>query len=163
MKLIVANSENGVIGKNGKIPWESPKDLERFKRLTDNSYVIMGRKTFESIGKPLKNRINIILSKTIEKIDGAYVFKNINDVLIWLSNQKIAFPKMEQKVFVIGGEEIYKQFLEKNLIDAIYQTIVKNNECKGDSFFKFNEDKFEPLVKDETKDEIFYIWVKKSE
>lgn len=62
--LIAARSKNNVIGKNGRLPWNIPEDLKRFKKLTDGNTVIMGRKTFEDIGAPLVNRFNIVLSRT---------------------------------------------------------------------------------------------------
>lgn len=159
MKLIVANSINGVIGKDGKIPWEQPEDLKRFKKLTNNSYVIMGKNTYNSIGKPLKNRINLILSKTIEKVEGAFVFKSIDELTIWLSNQELAFPKIKKNVFVIGGEKIYKGFLDRGLITSIIQTVI-NKDYEGDSFFNFDKKGFYLLFEENEGETTFKIWTK---
>lgn len=160
INLIVANSQNGVIGNNNSIPWENPKDLKRFKEITEDSYVIMGRKTFESIGKPLSNRTNLVISKTVDKIPGAKVFKNFEDVIVWLANQELAFPKLELKAFVIGGAEVYKRFLKEGKIDTVYQTIVKK-DYPGDTFFSFTPNGWEVKFKEVGKKEEFIIWKKK--
>lgn len=160
INLIVANSQNGVIGNNNSIPWENPKDLKRFKTITDDSYVIMGRKTFESIGKPLSNRTNIVISKTVENIPGARVFKNFEDVIVWLANQELAFPKVELKAFVIGGGEIYRKFLKEGKVDTVYQTVIKK-DYPGDVFFNFIPNGWEASFKEVGKKEEFIIWKKK--
>jgi len=162
INLIVANSQNGVIGKDNHLPWDNSEDLKRFKNFTQNSYVIMGRKTFDSIGKPLDGRINLVLSKTKNKIPGARVFGRFEDVIVWLGNQEIAFPKVSLKAFVIGGEEIYKQFLDKDRIVKIYQTVIKSN-VDGDAFFDFDKDKWETSSKEINEKEDFLIWTKKKD
>jgi len=105
ISIIAAVAENGVIGKNGALPWRLPADLARFKELTKGKAVIMGRKTYESIGKPLPDRINIVVTG-----DGAYqapgceVVASIEDVL--------ALAKTDE-VFCIGGADLYRQFLTR--------------------------------------------------
>jgi dihydrofolate reductase len=134
INLIVANSQNGVIGKDGNMPWNIPQELTRFQQLTNGSIVIMGRRTYESIGKPLKNRYNFIISQSNLCIKGIYQFSNIEDAL------KYAKEKLPNyAIFVIGGASIYKQFLEQNLIDRIYQTIIKK-DIEGDAVFSFNKE-----------------------
>lgn len=158
INLIVANTQSGVIGKDNQIPWKNKNDLQRFKEITSGSYVIMGRKTFESIGKPLNNRINIVISSTLKNIPGVRIFKKIEDAVIWLSNQTIAFPKMELKAFVIGGGQIYKKFIEDGLVDNIYQTIIKE-DVSGDVFFNFDKSNWENIKKYQVSDnEEFLIW-----
>jgi dihydrofolate reductase len=120
--LIAALNKKRVIGINGKIPWNIPEDLQRFKRLTTNHTVLMGRKTFESIGKQLFNRRNIVL--TSSKIPAVETFSSLNTVLQKLSN--------EEKVFVIGGEQVFTEALP--LADELNLTIV-NNTVDGDTFF----------------------------
>lgn len=104
--LIAAVSENGVIGNKGKVPWNIPGDMKRFKELTINHPVIMGRKTYESLpekNRPLPLRKNIVLSKTLGNIAGIYVARDIDEA-IRLTEKKNSY--------VIGGEQIYKLFLE---------------------------------------------------
>jgi len=124
MKLILIASlnKNRVIGRDGKIPWHIPEDLQRFKQLTTNHTVLMGRKTFESIGKPLLNRRNIVL--TSSKISNVETFSSLTTALRSLSN--------EEKVFIIGGEKVFTEALP--VADELNLTIVKNNE-NGDTFF----------------------------
>ena len=97
--IIVAKSNNGIIGKDGDLPWRLPEDLKRFKRLTTGNIVVMGRKTYDSIGRPLPNRKNIVISRnTSLKIEGVEVEYDLIDVL--KRNQ-------EENVYVIGGGQIY--------------------------------------------------------
>jgi len=160
INLIVANTQSGVIGKDNQIPWKNKNDLQRFKEITNGSYVIMGRKTFESIGKPLNNRVNIVISSTLKNVPGVRVFKKIEDAVIWLSNQTIAFPKMQLKAFVIGGGQIYKKFIEGGLVDNIYQTIIKE-DVSGDVFFNFDKSEWKNTKKEQVdNNEEFLIWEK---
>ncbi len=97
--IIVAKSNNGIIGKDGDLPWRLPEDLKRFKRLTTGNIVVMGRKTYDSIGRPLPNRKNIVISRnTSLKIEGVEVEYDLINVL--KRNQ-------EENVYVIGGGQIY--------------------------------------------------------
>lgn len=104
--LIWAQDKNGGIGKNGKLPWHISEDLKNFKRITLNSTIIMGRKTWESLPvKPLPNRDNIILSKTL--VLDILTFKTYEDCIDNLSKRNIS------KVFIIGGRSMYKLFFNK--------------------------------------------------
>ena len=97
--IIVAKSNNGIIGKDGDLPWRIPEDLKRFKRLTTGNIVVMGRKTYDSIGRPLPNRKNIVISRnTSLKIEGVEVEQDLIDVLK---------RNREENVYVIGGGQIY--------------------------------------------------------
>lgn len=125
ISLIVAMSKNRVIGKDGKMPWHLPNDLKYFKQVTTDNVVVMGRKTFESMGKPLSNRINIILTKDVNyKAEGCLVFNSIDHLLESI--------KHISNVFVIGGSELYKQFLP--IAKKLYITYL-NHEFNGDTFF----------------------------
>lgn len=128
VNLIVAYSQNRVIGINNKLPWNIPPDLKRFKQLTSGNVVVMGRKTYESIGRPLPNRKNIILTSNTNYIaPGCIVFNSHLDIL----------EKMGD-IWVIGGEQIYKLFLP--YVDKIEATIV-DKYFRGDSYFpKFEND-----------------------
>lgn len=132
INIIAAQSANGVIGAGGKIPWDLPEDRAFFKRLTTGNIIIMGRKTFESIGSPLPGRYNIVLSKT----------KNYSgDDLITVPSLEAAFKAAEEynsshggdkQVFICGGEEVYRQSLGS--ADRIYLTQL-TEEYEGDAFF----------------------------
>ncbi len=124
MKLIIlaALNHKRVIGKDGKLPWHISEDLKRVKRLTTGHTLLMGRKTFESLGKPLPNRRNVVL--TSKPIPGVETFASIPDALEALKN--------EEKVFIFGGGNLFGQFLEK--ADEWYLTLV-DKEVDGDTFF----------------------------
>ena len=128
--IIAAIAEkNRVIGKDGKLPWYISEDLKRFKRLTTGHPVLMGRKTFESIverlGKPLPERRNIVLtSKSFSQYPGVETYPSIESVL--------AAIKSEDKIFVIGGERVFKETLQ--IADTLELTIVEG-DYEGDAFF----------------------------
>lgn len=136
INLIVAKSSNNVIGNNNELLWKIPNDLKYFKKVTTNSVVIMGRKTFESIGKILPNRLNIIISKQSKELKEIYkgcknclFFDNFNDMFLFINDQDFY-----KNIFVIGGGEIYKYFIENNLINKYYITEIKQ-EFEGDTYF----------------------------
>lgn len=136
INLIVAKSSNNVIGSNNELLWKIPNDLKYFKKVTTNSVVIMGRKTFESIGKILPNRLNIIISKQSGDLKEIYkgcknclFFDNFNDMFLFINDQDLY-----KNIFVIGGGEIYKYFIENNLINKFYITEIKQ-EFEGDTYF----------------------------
>lgn len=131
LSLIAAVSENNVIGNKGTLPWHLPDDLRRFRRLTEGCPIIMGRKTHESIGKPLAGRTNIIITRHKRKVEGCRVVHSLKEAL----KVSRAFGAVE--VFVIGGGEIYTRALP--LADHFYLTRV-HAEVEGDTFFpKWNE------------------------
>ncbi|OAQ38333.1 dihydrofolate reductase [Pedobacter psychrophilus] len=125
LSLIVAtDSENG-IGKNNQLLWHLPNDLKFFKKTTSGHTVIMGRKTYDSIGKPLPNRRNIIITRKKDlKIEGVEVFNSLEKALNACAN--------EEQAFVIGGGEIYREALP--LIHQIYLTKV-HHQFNADTFF----------------------------
>jgi len=124
VSIVVAISQNHVIGKDNKLLWYLPNDLKHFKEITTGHTVIMGRKTYESVGKPLPNRRNIIITRQNITIEGCEVVNSIEAAL--------ALSSAEEEVFIVGGAEIYKQSM--HLTDRIYLTIV-HKEFDGDSFF----------------------------
>jgi dihydrofolate reductase len=102
--LIAAVARNGVIGANNSLPWHLPEDLKRFRALTSGHTVIMGRKTWESIGKPLPNRQNIVVSRQAGlALDGASVAKSLEEA--------VAIAALPDPIFVIGGEGLYRSAL----------------------------------------------------
>jgi len=124
INIIAAMSRNRVIGNKGELPWKLPEDMAYFTKVTTSFPVVMGRKTFESIGRPLKNRTNIILTrdKSYQK-DGCIVLNNVEDVVKNFSKENL---------MVIGGEEIYRQFLPYT--ERIYLTLI-DKDFEGDTFF----------------------------
>lgn len=101
--LISALTPDGVIGKDGIMPWHVPEDLKLFKRETLGHPVIMGRKTWDSMGKPLPKRRNIVISRSVDSLSGAEIFRDLPAAIDAAANA--------EKIFVIGGAQIYKQAL----------------------------------------------------
>jgi len=125
ISLIVAVAENNVIGKNNSLLWHISDDLKRFKKITENHTVIMGRKTYFSLPfRPLKNRRNIVISSTLQKLEGAEIAGSVEEAF--------DFCKNEKEIFIIGGSAIYKQTID--FADKIYLTKVYAN-FDGDTFF----------------------------
>jgi dihydrofolate reductase len=122
--IVVAIAENHAIGKDNKLLWYLPNDLKHFKTITTGHTVIMGRKTYESVGKPLPNRRNIIITRQNITIEGCEVVNSIEAALDLCSH--------ENEVFIVGGAEIYRQAMP--LTNRIYLTIV-HQEFEADSFF----------------------------
>ena len=127
--LIVAASDNNVIGKNGTMPWHLKRDLQRFKELTTNQAVIMGRKCYESIGKPLPNRLNVVITsnESYNPGNGVIVKPSLQFAVDYVNSRYIQNP------FIIGGGTIYKQ--SYNIVNTIYLTRVHTNIEDGDTFF----------------------------
>tara|TARA_R110001606_G_scaffold64179_5_gene149091 strand:- start:618 stop:1085 length:468 start_codon:yes stop_codon:yes gene_type:complete len=149
ISIIVAKSKNNVIGSNGSIPWNIPKDLKYFKELTEGNTVIMGRKTYESLPKdkkPLPNRINIVITRDINfTANGCMVVGSLEEAILKIDNRK--------NTFIIGGGEIYKQAI--NFVDKIYITEI-NDEYEGDTYFPKISDKWD-LVGVEKNDECNFM------
>jgi dihydrofolate reductase len=125
ISMIAAMAKNNVIGINGALPWNLSDDLKYFKKTTTGKTIIMGRKTFLSIGKALPNRENIILTKdTNFKAEKCIILHSTKEVLKKYAN--------EEEIIIIGGGEIYKAFLPYT--DKIYLTII-DAELNGDTFF----------------------------
>ncbi len=123
MNLLAIMTKQRAIGRNNKIPWQP--DLQNFRKLTVGNVIIMGRKTFESIGRPLPDRVNIVVSSSLRPKKGIIVCKSIEDAL----KKAKSFKK---EVFVIGGASIYEQTID--LADKMYISYVKK-AYKGDKFF----------------------------
>jgi dihydrofolate reductase len=125
LSIIVAMSSNRVIGVNNSLPWHLSEDLKHFKTLTTGHTIIMGRKTYESIGKPLPNRRNIVISRNLNAFYGGIeVVHSLEDAFSTSSN--------DDEVFIIGGSNIYEQSL--HLAEHLYITEIKK-AFEGDAFF----------------------------
>lgn len=115
LSIIVATSENNVIGNNNSLIWHLSADLKRFKKLTTGHTIIMGRKTFESIGRALPNRRNVVISRNPDfQAIGCEVVKSIDEALRCVEN--------EEEVFIIGGGTIYREMWDR--VDRLYITLV---------------------------------------
>lgn len=141
-KIIACINQKRVLGNDGKLLYHIGNDLANFKRMTVGNVVIMGRKTFESLpnGTPLKDRVNIIVTSDEEygvdaKFDNVYIVHSVEDAVELCD----AFFS-DKEVFVIGGESIYRQFMEKDLVTEMRLTIV-NDDTEGDAVFpEYNEE-----------------------
>jgi dihydrofolate reductase len=142
--IIVAYSRNRVIGNKGKIPWKIPGEQKRFKRLTEGNVVVMGRKTYEEIGKPLISRINIIISSSLSIAttnDNVFIYKSPEEFMKDVFNKNPIYKG--RKIFIIGGESLFKFFMP--YVDMIYATEIEA-EIEGDTYFpEINENKFKQI------------------
>ena len=125
--IIVAMDENRGIGAHSRLPWHLSEDLKRFKQLTMGHHLIMGRKTFESIGRPLPGREIIILTRQNDFVqEGCFIVSSLDNAL------KVAKNRGENEVFIAGGGQVYEQALP--LVDRIYLTCV-HTVANADTFF----------------------------
>ncbi len=132
MSIIVAAAENGVIGRGGQLPWRMPSDLKTFRRLTIGKPIIMGRKTFQSIGKPLDGRDNIVISRDASfAATGITVVCSLEEAIT--TARKCASARRATEIMIIGGAEIYRQALP--LADRIYLTRI-HARPDGDATFR---------------------------
>ena len=143
ISLIAAFAEEGVIGKDGKITWTLKEDLKHFRNKTEGCSVVMGRKTYESIGRPLPNRLNIVMTRNPKRQEGIKEVSNTKDAL------KVA-SSYSDEIFIIGGEKIYEEFLP--LATKMYLTKI-DIKVNGDTFFpSWNKNERKELSKQDKKD-----------
>ena len=128
---VVALSNNNVIGVDNNLPWNLKKDLQHFKDYTSNKIIIMGRKTYESIGRPLPNRVNYVVSTTINEIEGAHIFKSTLDA-IEAAKQKCFEDDAYKEIVIIGGGYLFRETL--SLANKLVLTQVDCN-IDGDVFY----------------------------
>lgn len=153
ISIIAALTKDRVIGKDNKMPWYLPEDLKNFKRITKGNTIIMGRKTYESIGRPLPGRKNIVLSSTMtsdsDKLLVCGSFESVLDA-----------AKLENKeIFIIGGANVYAQAL--SLTDKMYLSYVKQS-YEGDTFFpEFDKNNWDITEKKNFPDFEFVVYERK--
>lgn len=127
ISMAIAMSKNRVIGVNNKLPWHLSDDLKNFKKITLNKTILMGRKTFESMGSnPLPNRKNIIVSKTLPSSSNYLVVRNLEEGILKAKELE------EKELVIIGGGEIFKEAI--SLVDDLHLTVV-DAEIEGDIYF----------------------------
>lgn len=137
VSLIAAMSKNRVIGKDNDLPWHLPKDLKHFKNTTHGHHVIMGRLTYESQGRLLPGRTNIILTRQPDfEVEGAIMASSIEEAL------DICRKKGEEEAFIIGGQKVFEQSLD--IADRIYLTVI-DHTFFGDAFFPELEDRWKEV------------------
>lgn len=134
MKAIAAMSLNRVIGAGNQIPWHLPEDFKWFKQTTTGHVLVMGRKTYESIGRPLPNRLTVVLTRSPQAIPGVQTLAELSEL------KPEAYGGRE--LFICGGAQIYAQALPR--CSDLYLTLV-NREVEGDAFFPPFEHLFEPV------------------
>ena len=126
ISFLWAEDQNGLIGKENDLPWRLPADLQYFKDTTMGHPIVMGRKTYESIGRPLPGRTNIILTRDTEyKVKGCLVFHSKEELLQWIEQN-------ESEVFITGGSDIFQLFLDQ--VDRLYVTKIFAT-FDGDTYF----------------------------
>ena len=140
ISLIAAVGKNYELGKDNKLIWHFKKDMEYFKEVTTGKTVVMGRKTYESIGRPLPNRRNIVI--TSRMLEGVETVKTVDEIL-----------DMHDDIFIIGGASIYEEFIK--YADKIYLTLI-DKEYDADTYFPtFDENQFKKtVIKEETENDI---------
>lgn len=133
--IIAAMGRNNVIGNKNKIPWKIPQDLERFKKLTMGHWIVMGRKTYESIGRPLPGRTNVVITRKLSGI------KDDSKIVIVNSLDAILSFKAGETIFIIGGGEVYQQAMKH--ADMLHITLI-GKDFPGDTYFpEINPDEWE--------------------
>lgn len=147
VKIIVAMSKNRVIGDSNTLIWHLPEDLKRFRQLTTGNTIVMGRKTYESIGKPLPNRRSIIITRDPDySVEGCEVVNSLEEALLLSNND----------CFIIGGGEIYRQAID--IADRIYLTLI-NKEFEGDTSFPELKDWVDISYEDFSNDDFEYSFI----
>ena len=148
-----AMAKNRVIGKGNALAWDLPEDLRRFKKMTSGHPVIMGRRTYESMGRPLPNRDNLIVTRQPNyQVAGALVFPSVESALQWCRDGERQGRKGFDETFIIGGAEIWAASWQ--LLDRLYLTVI-HRDFDGDAYFPefdlkqwrevFREDHFDPM------------------
>ena len=139
INIIAVVAKNLAIGKNNQLLWHIPDDLKHFKEITQNHPVVMGLNTYYSIGKPLPNRINIVVSKDKIEIPNVHVFTSLDTAIDFALSQN-------EEIFIIGGASIYEQTIKK--ADKLYLTIVDQEVNDADAFFP-DYSEFKTIIKQE--------------
>ena len=148
--LVVAVSQNNVIGRNNQLPWHLPEDLQYFKSVTMGKPILMGRKTFDSIGRPLPGRKNIVITRDLEwDAEGVEVVYSVDDALA--AGADACAVANSDEIMIIGGAQIYRDCLP--IADRLYLTRVEA-EIEGDAFFPDIDTKQWQKIAEKTPKEI---------
>ena len=158
ISIIAAIGKNGEIGKNNELIWHIKEDLQNFKNLTMNKYIVMGANTYASLPKRLEGRKYIVLSNHLKEIENGLLFKNFDDLIEFINKQN-------EEIMIIGGSSIYKSFIP--YADKIYLTEI-DDTSEADAYFPdFDKSKYRYSVLKENCDKElkykFVIYEKKEE
>ena len=147
LSILVAMAKNRVIGRDNRLPWHLPADLKHFKFLTMGQTIVMGRKTYESIGKPLPGRANVVITRQTDyEIPGAVVVNSLKDALLVCEETST----IDTENFIIGGEKLYQQTIK--ICQRMYITEIQSN-FDGDVFFpQFDPGDWEEMQRDKHVD-----------
>lgn len=147
LSILVAMAKNRVIGRDNRLPWHLPADLKHFKFLTMGQTIVMGRKTYESIGKPLPGRANVVITRQTDyEIPGAVVVNSLEDALLVCEETST----IDTENFIIGGEKLYQQTIK--ICQRMYITEIQSN-FDGDVFFpQFDPGDWEEMQRDKHVD-----------
>lgn len=153
INIIAAIDPNMTIGKDNSLPWKIKDDLRVFRGLTENNIVIMGRNTYESIGKPLINRINIVI--TSKNICGNfYTFSSIEDAVKYCNKLNL-----NKEIYIIGGRQLYKYCLDKKMVERMYISKIKKVYDGNIKFPEFLDSEWNKELKDSYEE--FDLWIYK--
>jgi len=145
VSIIVAAAENGVIGRGNTLPWHLPADLRRFKALTMGHHLLMGRKTWESVGKPLPGRPIVVISRRrLDLPEGVRLARSVGEAIAFAEGAG------ESEAFLAGGAEIYRIALAEDRVDRVYLTRI-HHAFEGDAVFAGLDEKVWPLVEREDR------------
>jgi dihydrofolate reductase len=171
--IVVASTENGVIGKDNDMPWKMKSDLKHFKDLTtsgEDNHIVMGRNTFESLGnRCLPGRTTHVITRDVEKVinqnESAYAHTSIEEALSFI-RQAEHMSEKPFSIWIVGGASIYNYCLENNLVNKVVQTIIHAN-VEGDTYFYLPEDSWDkkentkyPKGKGDDYDYSIVSWIK---
>jgi dihydrofolate reductase len=148
--------EKHIIGKDNWLPWNIPEELKMFRKLTENGTIIMGRKTYDSIGRPMPKRHNIVVSRTVTTVgnDAVQVCQNVEDAIH-------EARRLSKPIYIIGGAQIYKHALQNNLVDKMFVSFIKK-EYDGDTVFpEFDENDWDVITNVDYEEFEFVIMQKK--
>ncbi len=150
INIIAAVAANGVIGSGGKIPWYIPQDMHYFRRITSGHIIIMGRRSFEEIGRPLPDRLNIVVSRSKSFRSSELITAKSLGQAVELAEKEIKNGKLRREIFLCGGAGIYREGL--GIADRLYLTEL-DREYEGDVYFPHFSGKDFRLVSSERCDE----------
>ncbi len=140
ISIIVAMAKNRTIGINNTLPWRCPEDLKHFKALTMGHHMIMGRKTFDSIGKPLPGRTTVVVTRNrVLKIDGCVMAYSLDEAIVACAK--------DDEIFIVGGAELYAQALPR--VDALYITEIQQDVAGDAHFPAFNKTDWKEVAREQ--------------
>lgn len=148
ISIICCIAKNLAIGKNNKLLYDIQDDMDHFRKITKGHMVVMGQKTFESIGRPLPNRTNVIITREEKyKANGCVILHSIDETIDFINTFK------DEEIFIIGGGEIYRQFI--HFADKLYLTIVDDEPADADTFFP-DYSRFKNIESEENRESAGY-------